>query len=312
MCTRQVVQVLTGLGDGQHLIARLFAVLDGLTLAHLERTGSDKSLYGRERVYGAVSWGIAHILFGPLIDALGFRVLYFTTVIAFCGCVVVFRIFAAAVLNDGYERIGSALVEADVDIDVCDPTADQLSSPLGAPIATRRSSVEKIEPPESNASQNYTLDSSPERLTFVSIAKILLRTAPVNNTSYVIAMFTLFVGMSGKAFLESASIFDTIQDRRLNKRSCGKPHIPLLRVARWNEPNGGVNCDCDGNFRAADFSLCIKHALMVGQPVNDAAMGLVGLHNSGNWLLLHTEGSSERGSVFRTSARGNYRVRNDI
>ncbi|EJK75001.1 hypothetical protein THAOC_03288, partial [Thalassiosira oceanica] len=186
-------------------------ILDGLTLAHLERTGSDKSLYGRERLYGAVSWGIAHILFGPLIDALGFRILYFTTVIAFCGCLFVFRIFASEVSNEGYERVESV---ADADFDTCRDPADQLSSPLGARIATRRSLVEKIEPLESNASLD-SLDSSPERLSFASIAKILLRTAPVANTSYVIAMFTLFVGMyfewlGGTSKMEGVTVIVTV------------------------------------------------------------------------------------------------------
>ena len=191
---------MTGPGDANISSMPLLAVLDGLTLAHLERTGSDKSLYGRERVYGAVSWGIAHILFGPLIDALGFRILYFTTVIAFCGCLFVFRIFASAVSNDGYDRVESAHIESDVDFDTCSDPADQPSSPYGARTATRRSLVEKVEPSESNARQDHTLDSSPERLSFVSIAKILLQTAPVSNASYVIAMFTLFVGMSGTFF----------------------------------------------------------------------------------------------------------------
>ena len=57
-------------------IAMVMPVVDGITLAHFEANGMDRSLYGRERLFGAVSWMVAHGLIGPIIDAYGFKLMY--------------------------------------------------------------------------------------------------------------------------------------------------------------------------------------------------------------------------------------------
>ena len=89
--------------------AGITPVLDGLTLAQLEREGRDKQEYGKERVYGAVSWGIAHILFGPAIDLFGFRVLYATILLSWLGCIITFHLYAK---SSGAYCIGSNEVVA--------------------------------------------------------------------------------------------------------------------------------------------------------------------------------------------------------
>jgi Na+/melibiose symporter-like transporter len=63
-------------------------VLDGMTLAHLQNTpGMSHSDYGKERLYGAVSWAIINLLVGPVLDRFGFIVMYpfamIVTVISF-------------------------------------------------------------------------------------------------------------------------------------------------------------------------------------------------------------------------------------
>jgi hypothetical protein len=56
--------------------AAMFPVLDGMTLEYLQRRDGDSMDYGKERLYGAVSWGVTNLLFGPLIDKFGFAVAY--------------------------------------------------------------------------------------------------------------------------------------------------------------------------------------------------------------------------------------------
>jgi MFS_1 like family len=58
-------------------------VLDGLALDFLARTpGSDKSQYGKERLYGAVWWAITNLIMGPSLDYLGFSILYPYAIVA--------------------------------------------------------------------------------------------------------------------------------------------------------------------------------------------------------------------------------------
>lgn len=54
----------------------LFPVIDGMTLAFLRKHMGDSKDYGKERLYGAIWWGIANLVFGPLIDRFGFVVAY--------------------------------------------------------------------------------------------------------------------------------------------------------------------------------------------------------------------------------------------
>jgi MFS family permease len=57
-------------------LAAMFPILDGMTLDYLQRRHGDSMDYGKERLYGAVSWGVTNLLFGPLIDKFGFEVVY--------------------------------------------------------------------------------------------------------------------------------------------------------------------------------------------------------------------------------------------
>jgi hypothetical protein len=63
-------------------LAMVLPVMDGITLAHLKAEGIDRSSYGRERLFGAVSWMIAHGLLGPVLDWFGFKALYMTATAA--------------------------------------------------------------------------------------------------------------------------------------------------------------------------------------------------------------------------------------
>lgn len=54
------------------------ALRDALAIAACSQ---DSELWGRARVYGAIGWGLMHLLLGPLLDAAGFAVLFLFFVI---------------------------------------------------------------------------------------------------------------------------------------------------------------------------------------------------------------------------------------
>jgi len=57
--------------------AFVFPVLDGMTLDFLEKHPDlGRSDYGKERLYGAISWAITNLLLAPLLDWVGFGICY--------------------------------------------------------------------------------------------------------------------------------------------------------------------------------------------------------------------------------------------
>lgn len=62
-------------------ISMINPVLDGITLAHLQREGSSKSDFGKERLHGAIWWAVANIIIGICIDKWGFNVMYAATLV---------------------------------------------------------------------------------------------------------------------------------------------------------------------------------------------------------------------------------------
>ncbi len=71
-----------------HIIARILfsicsavvhPILDGISLAYLKETNANKEQgdYGKERLFGAVSWAIASILVGPALDRYGYLDTFF-------------------------------------------------------------------------------------------------------------------------------------------------------------------------------------------------------------------------------------------
>jgi Na+/melibiose symporter-like transporter len=144
--------------------------LDGLTLAQLEREGRNKHEYGKERVYGAISWGIANVFFGPAIDMLGFKTLYATNVLSFIGCIVTFQLYARSTsANEG--------IAAGDDFFDEKKTTDE-DTPM-------------LKPP-----QKIVNEKAQERITLPLIMQLIYRKAPILNISYIISVFALYIGMS--------------------------------------------------------------------------------------------------------------------
>ena len=71
-------------------------VLDGLTLAHLKKEqeeierlhGAKHDGYGRERLYGALWWGVGNVIIGCSIDQWGFEVLSSLTLASTAACYI--------------------------------------------------------------------------------------------------------------------------------------------------------------------------------------------------------------------------------
>ena len=57
------------------------ALRDALAIA---ACAGDSDLWGRARVYGAIGWGLMHLLMGPLLDVAGFAVLFVGFIIFCC------------------------------------------------------------------------------------------------------------------------------------------------------------------------------------------------------------------------------------
>lgn len=217
-----------------HLILRsLFAMsncaimpaLDGLTLATL----TDTHEYGKERLYGAISWAIAHLTFGPLIDLCGFSVLYATIVISCIGCLITFRIFANSSLTnqhvgvgeqvDGsdlrepleneskaslgkakkgstYQSLSSSEYVAQIDRDEEKKTPEMETPPQTGSNDVREKSFEKNDAYfENDTTSNAKTESVEERLSFTDLVGLLFEKAPL-NISFIVSLFALFIGMS--------------------------------------------------------------------------------------------------------------------
>ena len=58
-------------------VSLVFPVMDGMCLQYLERTGRPKEEFGKERLYGAISWAVVNLGMAPILDgSAGFRVAY--------------------------------------------------------------------------------------------------------------------------------------------------------------------------------------------------------------------------------------------
>ena len=148
-------------------------VLDGLTLARLEDEGRDSAEYGKERLYGAVSWGIANMLFGPAIDKWGFGILYIATVMSFILCVITFCVYA----KSNQVRYSS--------VDV----SDSETMPNSESQMTLHSNT-------SYDTFDDEVGQQEEMQQKLDVWSMLTKKNGLLNLSFVVAMFALYIGMS--------------------------------------------------------------------------------------------------------------------
>lgn len=149
-------------------------VLDGLTLARLEDDARDSSEYGKERLYGAVSWGIANVFFGPAIDRWGFGIMYITTIFSFVLCIITFYVYAKS-----NQRLYSSIAEVDLE-----NISDAQNSSANNDKATYRNT---------DGNEDSELHQMQPKL---DVWTFLTKTNGLLNLTFVLAMFALYVGMA--------------------------------------------------------------------------------------------------------------------
>lgn len=160
-------------------------VCDGLTLSQLDQEGRDKHEYGKERVYGAVSWGIASIMFGPVIDLFGFKTLYTSTILSSGGCMITFSIYARSTSADAYVKVSAKETVNDIADEKKLPDEEQNDAAFGG-----NNFLDNGADGGTNKERNHDF------LTLSHIVQYISQRSPTLNASYIISLFTLYIGMS--------------------------------------------------------------------------------------------------------------------
>lgn len=179
-------------------------VLNGLTLSRLERDGRDSSEFGKERLYGAVSWGLANSFFGAAIDVWNFKIVYATTLLSFVGCGITFYLYARA--DDAIIAVKSArdeqcCMEDSIECKDGSSQFDQNTNSREHNIEEEKEFSDEgdIHMNTSNSiqSNNPGDEESPKNFSFSFIlTTIHNQPSPALNISYIIAIFALYIGMS--------------------------------------------------------------------------------------------------------------------
>lgn len=176
-------------------------VLNGLTLARLERDGRNANEFGKERLYGAVSWGLANSFFGAAIDTWGFKIVYLTTLISFIGCGLTFYLYAreddAILVRDLDEN--RCIQDVDSRITSCSTNAEEAQGDSHFEEEKKFSDEDfDMKSKSSNSQKNIPTDVQPPRQFSISflLKTLVNQPAPALNISYIIALFTLYIGMS--------------------------------------------------------------------------------------------------------------------
>jgi len=150
--------------------ATMFPVLDGMTVDYLKRYSGDSKDYGKERMYGAVSWGIANLMLGPLIDMFGFVVYYPCTVVVALYAVITIILFSRSQTH----------------------AQAQSSSQQADPLSALEGNTNSEEDPNSKAQSTET-DASPDCST---LSLVLLVFGTAYGAAFGFCYFILNTGFS--------------------------------------------------------------------------------------------------------------------
>ena len=189
-----------------HVILRVFFVLgtgacglalDGLTLAQLERQGIDKNNYGKERFYGALSWGISHVFLGPVVEFFGFSALYGTTVFAFVGCLIVIQMYSNADAPIQYAGVDS-------EVDIVESSAMEYQSNASPVCVSAKifqpQSCKRMKKKTSFINDIIDIDvtnaTNTKSLTLLELVRLLFQTGSLFKASFIMSLFALSIGMS--------------------------------------------------------------------------------------------------------------------
>ena len=92
-------QLSTNMAATFHIVGRIILtscwsvlqpIVDGISLVYLQEINANDTQYGKERLFGAVSWAVANFILGPLLDQYGYFITFFwTSWISTILCIVV-------------------------------------------------------------------------------------------------------------------------------------------------------------------------------------------------------------------------------
>ena len=184
-----ILRTIFALGTGACGLA-----LDGLTLAQLQREGTDKNHYGKERLYGALSWGVSHVALGPVIDRYGFGTIFGTTVLSFLFCMITIQMYSKSIAAVYYAGVDGE-VEGD---EVADKPEGQLRKSPNGKWYKKKTSFENDMINGNDSANGFNTDNLPQhlRLKFSDLVRLLLQNGSFLNTSFIVSLFALFIGMS--------------------------------------------------------------------------------------------------------------------
>ena len=183
----------------------IFPVLDGMTVSYLEQSSEStgKSDYGKERVYGAYTWAIANVCMAPLLDSFGFWITYYGAIFA---CILVLWTILLFVKSNEqhHKRIQRQLMKRKSQLNTDHNNSDTLveqqfsnTHVIGASKETQ-ANIENGTKEDAKGQENRKEDDERERLTLLSLLKLLLR-----NSFAVAFMFAILCLSQGQAVVDS-------------------------------------------------------------------------------------------------------------
>lgn len=105
--------------------AMIFPVMDGMCLDYLGENTQD---YGKERLYGAVSWGVTNVVIAVGLQYVGFSIMYVMTILATLLTLIVIWLFVKdQETRIYYEKRDSNVILSDDDVDDDDDIDDDQS-----------------------------------------------------------------------------------------------------------------------------------------------------------------------------------------
>lgn len=189
-------------------IALTAPVLDGLTIAHLKREANtngssykfEGNKYGRERLHGAIWWGIGNVIIGCSIDRWGFECMSALSIISTLACYMMIYIYHHSQVQ---EHSNTVMVDQENDVLLVDGQRSQQDYSAIINVTLDDQAVETDENKTESMENIGTIQESTNKtdsdisntsLSFWSLLNLLVKTP--YSTGFFIAYFLLNVGFA--------------------------------------------------------------------------------------------------------------------
>jgi hypothetical protein len=189
----------------------VFPVLDGMCLAYLQAAALPKQAYGRERLYGAITWAVTNLCLAPLLDCIGFVILYWLSCLSCLAVLVSIVVYVQA-----QQQVSRQLLkQKSQNIAVEEVTHDEDDEFWGGRDRIRDSPTDIgntfADADNSHCSQSssglHTASTADRRLTTIQLCRSLYGTT--FGFAFLVAVLSL---ASGQAIVDSLSFlyFETL------------------------------------------------------------------------------------------------------